>query len=835
MKTPTDFDPCSRSVPDAWERARKNAGSPTSSAQRWTLVVCALALSACGQAPLVSHPSGKATGKTTGHIYVSSPKVVTREALVNDRLEQEAWLRKELKSADQAAFGFQGKTAQTGSDRVIAADSITDNYDPLATAMRERAVQGEKHSAALDELAYKIEAERRRNELDALRRGKQPAAGASAASDQAQDGTASNAPAPARPASASDASRPDSEAGKHATPKHGASGSEDPSKLNDLVSAAAAINPTRAQASPLNLFRDRLAYRDEIRSEIIDNALDDRHDLNGNTLYRLKADATVLPYADTSAWAVITFRVKHVAKDEQTWDDTYDAWLREIERYVNQLALTRIGTAEHTGTGLSELPPAVLMNMLKAAQGYRLPDASPESPTPGRSDSALVRLVDEQLDSLIQSRRIAPCERRTREESRKCLQRYFLYLATALEYRDDLGLGRYADFRGGMDGIEVRESARISPLTWMDEQAQGQVRKELLDALKRDGKTCGDRAGYVEAYATPQRVAEYQERLFEARVGQEVDPERKPRTAEPGEVLAFLKAVASSGRLAFRCALLRTEQSGSVFTYATTPKETVERVSQLAQGYEARDLALSIALLQERMGLSEYLRYVSQSQSFFEAIKRQPLVVGFAEPESDNSLGAFGWIIGPRFRISQDGTTSSFRHTVVQHGLSALVSAPAWWKEMTLTVETKWVGEDGAGRALDAGSREIVVGLPFDPLAITRQLAARWDRAPLPNPDVQKKEYVFDIGSPARILIPGTELWRKPQVTLGAQLADTVTVLTGMRGLIAEFDEVKDVGGWEAGQTAKKVEIFVWTSSGKQFIGEATLKRRIGAESSPSP
>ena len=32
-------------------------------------------------------------GKTTGEIYVDSPEVYTRERLVNDRLEQEAWLR----------------------------------------------------------------------------------------------------------------------------------------------------------------------------------------------------------------------------------------------------------------------------------------------------------------------------------------------------------------------------------------------------------------------------------------------------------------------------------------------------------------------------------------------------------------------------------------------------------------------------------------------------------------------------------------------------------------------------------------------------------------------
>ena len=60
-----------------------------------------------------------------------------------------------------------------------------------------------------------------------------------------------------------------------------------------------------AVLSPVDEFRDRLAYREELRNEIIENRLDDRHDLDGNTLYRIKFDATVIPQHDTSGWALI--------------------------------------------------------------------------------------------------------------------------------------------------------------------------------------------------------------------------------------------------------------------------------------------------------------------------------------------------------------------------------------------------------------------------------------------------------------------------------------------------------------------------------------------------
>jgi hypothetical protein len=45
--------------------------------------------------------------------------------------------------------------------------------------------------------------------------------------------------------------------------------------------------------------------------------------------------------------------------------------------------------------------------------------------------------------------------------------------------------------------------------------------------------------------------------------------------------------------------------------------------------------------------------------------------------------------------------------------------------------------------------------------------------------------------APARILIPGSRLWRSAEVTLDAQLAAKITVLPNMEGVIADFDEVQ--------------------------------------------
>ncbi|MCA1600806.1 MAG: hypothetical protein LC776_03855 [Acidobacteria bacterium] len=65
----------------------------------------------------------------------------------------------------------------------------------------------------------------------------------------------------------------------------------------------------------------------------------------------------------------------------------------------------------------------------------------------------------------------------------------------------------------------------------------------------------------------------------------------------------------------------------------------------------------------------------------------------------------------------------------------------------------------------------------------------------------------------AKILIPGSRLWRSATVTLGAQKADRITVLPNMEGIIAEFAEVEIPPVSGTGKTSK-VKLRVWTSEG---------------------
>lgn len=163
-------------------------------------------LAATGCATSTVSVTSKA-GTTFGKIYVDTPEVYTRERLVNDRFQQDAWLREKL--SEVPTINVQGG---------VGSSSRTTTSLALATGVKPQAPPKEKTAQA-----------------------------------------------------------------------------ELPKELGD---------------TPIEQFRDVMAYREEVRNEILENQLDDRHDIAGNTLYRLKFDATVVPLHDTSAYAMVEVTIR---------------------------------------------------------------------------------------------------------------------------------------------------------------------------------------------------------------------------------------------------------------------------------------------------------------------------------------------------------------------------------------------------------------------------------------------------------------------------------------------------------------------------------------------
>jgi hypothetical protein len=98
---------------------------------------------------------------------------------------------------------------------------------------------------------------------------------------------------------------------------------------------------------------EEVDYREQLRNLIIENQLDDRHDLNGNSLYRFRFDASVLPGTNTQASALITVRLVSPAflmpspgkasiasvaalGDIEAWRDVYRRWIENLRTRLNQ-------------------------------------------------------------------------------------------------------------------------------------------------------------------------------------------------------------------------------------------------------------------------------------------------------------------------------------------------------------------------------------------------------------------------------------------------------------------------------------------------------------------
>lgn len=100
---------------------------------------------------------------------------------------------------------------------------------------------------------------------------------------------------------------------------------------------------------------DQVDYRDVVRNLLIENQLDDRHDLNGNSLYKLKFDTSILPGVNTQAAAHISVRLMPPAfladheprvkgslhelgtkADVEAWRKIYARWIENLRSRLNQ-------------------------------------------------------------------------------------------------------------------------------------------------------------------------------------------------------------------------------------------------------------------------------------------------------------------------------------------------------------------------------------------------------------------------------------------------------------------------------------------------------------------
>src|SRR5262249_36866343 len=83
------------------------------------------------------------------------------------------------------------------------------------------------------------------------------------------------------------------------------------------------------EQTTVDAFHAMNSYREEVRSEMMQTLLDDRHDIQGNTIYRLAFQTSVLSGLRERDLALITVKLIHdPSKFSSDYADVYNDWMR---------------------------------------------------------------------------------------------------------------------------------------------------------------------------------------------------------------------------------------------------------------------------------------------------------------------------------------------------------------------------------------------------------------------------------------------------------------------------------------------------------------------------
>jgi len=775
-------------------------------------------------------------GTGLGQITISSPRVETRERLINERREQEAWLRKQLDRIDTEPQGVSGEVDLRSATFLAAQLGI--NRDPtlkLDEINRQRDQEIARQAADDERALGTFRAVQRDQILADLRDKKLTVDEAEAALKKL--GLSLSAPKPPAGASA-----PTASSGKPTSTV-----SLDKTYTPDGMPRRSGVGST-----PIEGFHERLAPRHVVFNEINDVRLDALHDLDGRTVYRFNFDAEVIPDDDASAWAIARVRAR-IPLDAAKLDALLH---RATDLHDRRLA-------EH----LHSLRRQVLVRWRDECWRQEMESVS--------MGSGSWRLLDIHKRAFSRAMRCAGSELGGR--TRRAME--------AAVMQVDLANVAYADAMGGvgqtipqwrqgtvrladlvLDGPGASESDPVYKqrvayqrrwAVWLDQviEAYGVDLKDdsPLACLNDPPAQAAQAAPLIQAAppalaVLPVPPVQAAPTVQAPALAQEVpraaaQPAPMPASARP--LPPGCAGVQGADRAQRFQALIAPKATGSV--YSVTPKETIQKLSEVASNRKVTEILANLSAVTGTAGIGLGLQNIQAYDAFYSAMRRQPLVVGFTEVGSTcngadcSAELVFGWVLGPSFQLRNDGKSVRFRHTPVQRSVAAELVLPAWIDQIELTPEVFWLNETGEVktatrcRALNdkqCTAKKMVVQLPHSPLAALDAINVRGIR----EPRVDAYQYLdVEIGKKASVVVTGQNLWRSTGVLIGGQHASLVTVLPDNSGVVATFDEIAAPYGADKSRGPRRpteidgkaahVPLRVVTSEGQVEAGRVAVHR----------
>jgi len=249
------------------------------------------------------------TAQTDAVILVGHPQVIARETLLNDRIRK-------VKHLDDLILKSENKTFEPQIKRDLAV--VESFVFRLGVAFNPAVGNAFQRSEELEKLRNEIEVlkfENRKNELERLSKAN-PSDDALNPSNETPQGT-----------TVTDADV------KAIKDQLDAIITKANALLDELVKEGAVGKQARdagLKSTPEEHFQDLNAYRALLRHRQTALRLDDVHDKNGYTLYRLQLDATILPGQIKNRYGVLDFEVEPVKATDRQIRKLYEGLLLSL-------------------------------------------------------------------------------------------------------------------------------------------------------------------------------------------------------------------------------------------------------------------------------------------------------------------------------------------------------------------------------------------------------------------------------------------------------------------------------------------------------------------------
>lgn len=590
--------------------------------------------------------------------------------------------------------------------------------------------------------------------------------------------------------------------------------------------------PTQLEAPPFEKeFELRSAMRDRIRQMILENLLDDRHDLTGNSVYGLKFDTAIIPGRNTHAQAIIKVRLSfekmpgaslfpeffryQVFEIQEDPDNPFhrlpshfNRWLGDVNARLNDYVLSTADPCE-SSSGDNEMSPerqrerviSAVTNVL--AVDERLVRSSIAG------NSLTLRLPEPWDDYfVIQVTTDESCPQRPLMELISVFNAFYVVDADQWNafYDRDLErteadreavnwfpLGRIAVRENGVEEDKIILVDNPSNTETLDQDAldQFRLRFELTQQVLRELLSRTDAESRCLSYAEGRQECAFEGYRF------------------------FVEA----GLANFIDGLSKLD----AYAYASFPRRDVTG-------------ALTAAAIHALVASADELGNAgAEASATSSAAETIPVLTGFADGADDAEDAInFGWVVG-----SQGPMEAIHKSQLV------LVSVPAYLDSFKLEVQTGWL--DRSGSMIEQGQPiQMTVSLPPDYEAFDTLIGKEKNR---PGPNIYDRHIrtpiIVRACSRAAIIIPGARLWRSASVTLGGQPANKITVLPNMQGIHATFeplmppstyelvDDVAQLSDFANDERVVSTTLMVWTSEGVDRLGTGRAYIKRGEAATP--